>query len=189
MPVTTLDERTALVVVDLQAGTTGYPTAHPIADVIANAAALAAQFRAAGLPVVLVRFDPAQAPTGRSEVSAPRVEQTPDGFLDIVPELNQQAGDLVVTKRGWSGLSGTDLAAALQRRDVTQIVVTGIATSLGVESTVRHAYDAGFSVTIATDAVTDINAEAHKNSIGTIFPLLAENGTTAEILALLPAHV
>ncbi|MCH5677615.1 isochorismatase family cysteine hydrolase [Streptomyces gilvus] len=185
MPVTTLDERTALVVVDLQAGTMAYEMVHPIADVIANSAALAAHFRAAGLPVVLVRLDPAQMPIGRSEVSVPRVEQTPDGFLDIVPELDQQPGDLVITKGGWSALEGTDLATELQQRDVTQVVVTGIATSLGVESTARHAHDAGFSVTIATDAVTDINAEAHKHAIGTIFPLLAENGTTAEILALL----
>lgn len=185
MPVTTLDERTALVVVDLQAGTIRYETAHPIADVIANSTALAARFRAAGLPVVLVRLDPTQMPTGRSEVFVPRAEQTPDGFLDIVPELDQRPGDLVITKGGWSALEGTDLAAELQQRDVTQVVVTGIATSLGVESTARQAHDAGFSVTIATDAVTDINAEAHKHTLSAIFPLLAETGTTAEILALL----
>jgi len=64
-------------------------------------------------------------------------------------------------------------------------VLTGIATSIGVESTARQAYESGWHVTLATDAMTDINADAHGNSLTRIFPKLGETGTTEEILALL----
>jgi nicotinamidase-related amidase len=64
-------------------------------------------------------------------------------------------------------------------------VLTGIATSLGVESTARAAHEHGYHVTLATDAMTDIDADAHHNSIERIFPKLGELGTTAEIIELL----
>ena len=70
---------------------------------------------------------------------------------------------------------------------MTQIVLTGVATSIGVESTARSAHEHGYHVAIATDAVTDADADAHRNSVERIFPRLAENGTTADILAALPA--
>jgi nicotinamidase-related amidase len=73
----------------------------------------------------------------------------------------------------------------LRRRGITQIVLTGVATSIGVESTARAAYEHGYHVTLATDAMTDLSASAHENSLNWIFPRLGEIGSTAEILALL----
>lgn len=64
-------------------------------------------------------------------------------------------------------------------------VLAGIATSIGVESTARSAYEHGYHVTVATDAVTDMSAEAHENSVERIFPRLGETGTTAAIIKLL----
>jgi nicotinamidase-related amidase len=59
---------------------------------------------------------------------------------------------------------------------------------MGVESTARQAFEHGYNVTIATDAVTDLNANAHSRSLDWIFPMLGELGTTEEILVLLPAN-
>ncbi|MCX5142647.1 MULTISPECIES: isochorismatase family protein [unclassified Streptomyces] len=182
MSVTTLDPKTALVVVDLQKGIVGLPTAHPAADVIAHAATLADAFRAKGLPVVLVRVT-GGAP-GRTEGPA-RSGQPAADWAEIVPELGPQEGDIVVTKQQWGAFYGTDLDLQLRRRGITQVVVAGIATSIGVESTARSAHEHGYHVTVATDAVTDMGAEAHDNSVGRIFPRLGETGTTDEIVKLL----
>lgn len=182
MSATTLDPKTALVVVDLQKGITGLPTAHPSADVIAHAATLADAFRAKGLPVVLVRVT-GGAP-GRTEGPA-RSGQPAADWADIVPELGPHEGDIVVTKQQWGAFYGTDLDLQLRRRGVTQVVVAGIATSIGVESTARSAYEHGYHVTIATDAVTDMSAEVHDNSVERIFPRLGETDTTAAIIRLL----
>ncbi|MFC8533846.1 isochorismatase family protein [Streptomyces sp. NPDC057249] len=182
MTATVLDPRTALIVVDLQKGITALPTAHPSADVIANAATLADAFRAKGLPVVLVRVT-GGAP-GRTEGPARSGKPAAD-WAEIVPELGPREGDVVVTKQQWGAFYGTDLDLQLRRRGVTQVVVAGIATSIGVESTARSAHEHGYHVTLATDAMTDMSGEAHDNSVRLIFPRLGETGTTDEIVKLL----
>jgi nicotinamidase-related amidase len=78
-----------------------------------------------------------------------------------------------------------DLEAYLKSTGVTQVVVCGVATSVGVESTARQAHELGFNVTLAVDAMTDISAEAHANSLERIFPQLGETGTAKEIVDLL----
>lgn len=182
MSATTLDPKTALIVVDLQKGIAGLPTAHPSADVIAHAATLADAFRAKDLPVVLVRVT-GGAP-GRTEDPARSGKPAAD-WAEIVPELGPQEGDIVVTKQQWGAFYGTDLDLQLRRRGITQVVVAGIATSIGVESTARSAHEHGYHVTVATDAVTDMGAEAHDNSIERIFPRLGETDTTEAIVKLL----
>ncbi|MFB7634610.1 hydrolase [Streptomyces sp. NPDC056149] len=189
MTVSTLDPKTALVVIDLQNGLRGVPGApHTLSEVIERNVRLADAFRARELPVVLVRVsfapDGADVVPGRAE--EPRHSQTPPaGWDEIVPELAGHAGDITVTKRNWSAFYGTDLDLHLRRRGVTQIVLTGVATSIGVESTARTAHEHGYHLTLATDAMTDLDADAHQHSIGKIFPRLGERGTTEEILQLL----
>nr|WTB33418.1 isochorismatase family protein [Streptomyces sp. NBC_00830] len=182
MTATTLDPKTALVVVDLQKGIVDLPTAHPAADIVANSATLADAFRAKGLPVVLVRVT-GGAP-GRTE-GAQRSGQPAADWADIVPELGPRDGDIVVTKQQWGAFYGTDLDRQLRRRGVTQVVVTGIATSIGVESTARAAHEHGYHVTVVTDAVTDMDGGAHDNSIEKIFPRLGETDTAEAIVKLL----
>ncbi|MEV6263332.1 isochorismatase family protein [Streptomyces sp. NPDC051784] len=182
MTATTLDPRTALVVVDLQKGIVALPTADPAADVIARSATLADAFRAKGLPVFLVRVT-GGAP-GRTEGAA-RSGQPAADWAEIVPEMGPREGDTVVTKQQWGAFHGTALDLELRRADVTQVVVTGIATSIGVESTARAAHEHGYNVTIATDAVTDMDADAHRNSVEKIFPRLGETDTTDAIVKLL----
>ncbi|GAB3140664.1 hydrolase [Microbispora hainanensis] len=191
MPVTTLDPRTALVVVDLQKGILAVPGGpHSTGDVLARTVRLAEEFRARDLPVVLVRVtgaaDGADAVPGRTDLPRAGLAR-PDGWDEIADDLAGHPLDIVVTKRNWSAFYGTDLDLHLRRRRVTQVVLTGVATSIGVESTARAAHEHGYNVTLATDAMTDLDPEAHRNSVEKIFPRLGETGTTDDILGLLAA--
>jgi nicotinamidase-related amidase len=182
MPLSVLDPATALVVIDLQKGIVAMPTTHPIAPIVECAARLAAAFRRHDLPVVLVNV--AGVAPGRSE--QPRSMATlPADWTELVPELDRQTTDHLVTKRTWGAFTDTGLEAWLKERSITQVVLVGVATSIGVESTARQAQEAGLNVTFAIDAMTDLNADAHHNSVTRIFPRIGEIGTTDEILALL----
>jgi nicotinamidase-related amidase len=180
--VTTLDPKTALIVVDLQAGIVALPTVHPIDGVIARAAELAAAFRKHDLPVVLVNV--AGGAPGRNE-QPPRASGFPPEAMEIVAALERAPGDHLVTKRTWGAFTNTDLDAYLKSHGVTNVVVCGVATSIGVESTARFAHELGYNVTLAIDAMTDMRPEAHDNSVQRIFPRLGETGTAQEIVALL----
>lgn len=172
----------ALLVIDLQRGLRSGSRIPPIDDVIDRAAHLAKAFRSKQLPVVLVNCT-AQAP-GRTEARRsgdPVIDQAPD-FAELVDELGAQAGDLLITKQRWGAFHDTGLDGMLRELGVTQVVVAGIATSVGVESTARAAYEHGYNVVLATDAMTDRSPEAHINSIERIFPKLGEIATTSELL-------
>lgn len=189
MPVTTIDTATALVLIDLQNLVVGLPTTpYTGAEVVARAVELADAFRRHGAPVVLVRLtagaDGSDAAPGRTEIPRPP-GPLPAGWDVVVDDLAGHPGDVTVTKRTWSAFHGTDLDLRLRRRGVTQLVLAGIATSIGVESTARAAYDHGYNVTLVTDALADRDAEAHRHSMERIFPLLGESGSTAEIIGLL----
>ncbi len=189
MSVSTLDPKSALVVIDLQNGIASMSTQpHAASDIIDRSVRLAEAFRARDLPVVLVRvtFSGPDAVPGRTEAARNAGPATPraagwDQIVDVLAPL----GDALVTKHNWGAFHGTDLDVQLRRRGVTQIVLTGIATSIGVESTARAAHEHGYHVTVVTDAVGDRSAEAHENSVGHIFPRLGETGTTDEVLAFL----
>jgi nicotinamidase-related amidase len=190
MAVTTLDPRTALVLIDLQNGIVGNPglAPHAAADVVQRSVRLADAFRGHDLPVVLVRVtaaaDGADAVPGRIDGPS-RGRAFPEGWDVIVEELAGHPGDIAVTKRNWGAFYGTDLDLQLRRRGITQIVLAGIATSIGVESSARAAHEHGYHVTLATDAMTDLDPETHRNSVERIFPRLGESGTTEEIVELL----
>jgi nicotinamidase-related amidase len=185
MALSTLDPNTALIVIDLQKGIVAYPTVHPAAEVVKQAGALADAFRRHGLPVVMVNVD-GGAP-GRTE-QARKLGELPADWAELVPELNRQPGDHTVTKRTWGAFTDTDLDRHLKKLGVSQIVIAGIATSIGVESTARQAYENGYNVTLAVDAMTDMNADAHRNSVTRIFPRLGETGATQEIIDLLDSR-
>ena len=185
MAVTTLDPRTALIVVDLQKGIIAAPFVHSINEVVAQARALADAFRQRGLPVVLVNV--AGGAPGRTEQPPRNLAAMPADWTDFIPEIGQQPGDIVVTKRTWGAFASTDLEVRLKTAGVTQVVVTGVATGTGVEATARQAYEAGFNVTLAIDAMTDGRAAAHDHSLAHVFPRLGETGTARDIIALLGA--
>ena len=182
MPLTILDLQTALIVVDLQKGLRDIPSLHPIARVIDRSCQLIEAFRKQKLPVVLVKVTGA-AP-GRTEEPR-RHRELPADFSELIPQLHAQPDDIFITKRTWGAFATTDLEAQLKARRVTQVVLTGVATSTGVEATARQAYEAGFNVTLAIDAMTDVRPEAHEHSLKHVFPRLGETGTTQDVLDLL----
>lgn len=182
MTVTTLDAETALILIDLQKGIVSLPAAHPIGEVVHHASALAGAFRRQGLPVVLVNV--AGGAPGRVErARAPGA--FPSDWTELLPELNQQPEDHLVTKRTWGAFTNTGLDKHLKTLGITQVVIAGVATSAGVESTARHAHELGFNVVLAIDAMTDTSPEAHANSVTRVFPRLGECGTSQEVINLL----
>ena len=183
MALTTIDPKPALVIVDLQKGIMGVPAIHPLADVVRHAASLAEAFRRHDLPVVLVNVA-GRAP-GRVEIGARQGITPPPDWTEIVEELDPQPTDLRVTKHAWGAFSGTDLDARLRELGVTQLVLVGVSTSVGVESTARAAYELGYHVVLATDAMSDTDAATHANSVERIFPKLGETATAAEVVELL----
>ena len=182
MGVTALDPNTALLVIDLQQGIVGMRLAHDIGAVVRNASALAAAFRRSALPVVLVTV--VARPAGRTEQAALRAP-FPPGFADLIPDMAAQPGDVLIQKRSAGAFTHTALDATLKGLGVTQVVIAGVSTSMGVESTARQAFELGYNVTLPVDAMADANAETHANSIGRIFPRLGETGTTREIIDML----
>jgi nicotinamidase-related amidase len=169
-------------VIDLQKGILAMPTAHPVDEIVRRAASLATAFRRHGLPVVLVTVA-GRAP-GRTEAGQSSYVRQPD-WADLIPELGPQPDDHRVTKMRWGAFHGTSLDAQLQDLGVTQVVLAGVATSAGVESTARSAHEHGYHVVLATDAMTDADAAAHQNSVERIFPRLGETATAAEVLEML----
>lgn len=189
MTVTTLDASSALVIIDVQNALVHAPTVpHTGPEVVTRTVELARAFRAHRAPVVLVRVtaraDGSDTPPGRNEIP-PHTGSLPEGWDAIVDDLTGHPGDIPVTKRAWGAFHGTDLDLQLRRRGVTQLVLAGLTTSIGVESTARAAYEHGYHVTLATDAMADLDMDAHRNSIERIFPQLGETGSTAEIVELL----
>jgi nicotinamidase-related amidase len=183
MALTTLDPKPALIVIDLQKGIVDAPTVHPTRKIVERSAYLADAFRRRALPVVLVNVT-GGAPGRTDRTRQPGIISSPD-WADLVDELNVQPGDHLVTKQRRSAFHDTGLDAHLRGLGVTQVVLTGISTTSGVESTARSAYDHGYHVVLATDAMTDTDPDAHANSIERIFPTLGETTTTAEILDML----
>ncbi len=181
MALTALDAVTALIVIDLQKGIAGHAFLRPLAEVVERTGVLLRAFRAAGLPVVLVNV--AARPPGRTEQGPRGGISFEEGWTDLLPELERRAEDMVVTKGSWGAFARTDLEERLRERGVTQVVVAGIVTSGGVEATARQAYELGFHVTLALDAMTDIGEEAESYSVRNVFPRLGETGLAREIAA------
>jgi nicotinamidase-related amidase len=183
MPLTTLDPHAALIVIDLQKGIVSGNFIHPIGDIIDRTRLLADVFRARNLSVVLVNV--AGRPPGRTE-QGPRSNLTlSEGWTDLLPQLDRKSSDIVITKRSWGAFATTNLEDQLKARGVTQVVVTGVVTSGGVEATARQAYEQGFNVTFAIDAMTDLREEAHEYAIRNVFPRVGETGSVQEIISLL----
>lgn len=182
MHLTKLDSVAALVVIDLQKGILSAPAVHPAGEIVSRAAQLARAFRERVLPVVLVNVS-GRAP-GRTDAGPPKFSFPPD-WTELVPDLDPQPTDYFVTKQRPGAFIGTTLDDYLRRRKVTQVFLTGISTSVGVESTARSAYDHGYNVVFVVDAMTDRDAESHHHSVEKIFPRLGETDSTDNVLKLL----
>ncbi len=189
-----LDPRiTALVLIDLQNGIVGRglaPRSGP--EVVETSKALARRFRAASAPVILVQVgwsaDGADLPSQRvDEPLALPPGGVPAVWTALVDGLQEQ-GDLNVLKRHWGAFTGTDLDLQLRRRGVKTIVLGGIATNFGVESTARSAWELGYDVVLVEDACASTDADLHRMAIDKIFPRISRV-VTAENLSLMTEPV
>jgi nicotinamidase-related amidase len=191
--ITTIDKQTALVLIDLQRGVVRMKTAHPKKNILLKASMLVDVFRTAHLPVVVVYINPLGADWTKTRVEVSEIPRNfviqtiakmalpMTGFTDIVPEIEVQPEDILIEKTSWNAFFQTSLDEELKKREITQLVLAGISTSIGVEGTARAASELGYNLIFATDAMTDKSKDAHDNSIRNIFPRLGELGTVMEI--------
>ena len=188
MPATALDPKTALVVIDFQKGIAAVPTVHPMKEMAARAGQLAAAFRAASLPVIWVNvsFHPDEGDKLANRTDVVMRASFPPGFDELMDELGVQPGDLRITKRQPNAFHGTELDLQLRRRGITGIVLCGVSTSVGVDSTARAAHERGYNVTFALDATTDRDPELHEVISKKMFPRWGEVDSSDKIIALLP---
>ena len=186
-PLTLEARSTALVLIDLQNSTVARQLApYPSADVVRNSVRIADALRSKAGSVIFVRVSlteilrlPVDAPFSRGNTPPPA------NASELVPEAAVQPADLVITKRQWGAFYGTDLEQQLRRRNIRTIILGGIATNFGVESTARAAFDRGYQLVFAEDAMSSVSAEAHQFSVDTIFPRMGRVRSTAQIITAL----
>lgn len=183
--------KTALVVIDLQKGITSRPTLpHGSDEVIDNAATLAEAFRSKNMPVFLVRVKPSPdgkdglRPVADEKMWRPNTPPDPD-WAEIVPKMGPKPEDFVITKHQWGAFFGTELDLEFRRRGITTMVLCGISTNIGVESTARFAYEYGYNQIFAEDAMAAMSAEEHQNTVNKIFPRIGLVRKTKDIIAAL----
>lgn len=180
---------TAFVSIDLQRGIVRRSTApYASGTVVMNAAAIADACRKCGIPVFLVRVS--RSPDGKDALrpiadSPMPVQILPPDWAEIVPEMGPQEGDFVITKRQWGAFYGTELDLEFRRRGITTMVLCGISTNIGVESTARFAFEYGYHQVFAEDAMSALSAEEHVATISKIFPRIGLVKKTEEILKAL----
>jgi nicotinamidase-related amidase len=186
----------ALVLVDVTNGMLTVEMApHSAETVLANAVKLADGFREAGCTVVLTTAALPVPPSARARVAPPapperdlsalaKVATVPD-WRDPAPGLGPEPGDLFVQKPAWSAFFATDLDLQLRRRGVRTLVVGGIATNFGAESTARDGRYRGYDIVLAEDASRALTAEEHQHACRYTFPMMGRVRTTDEILKAL----
>lgn len=180
MPVTTI-EKAALVVLDLQVATAGLPSVpNPVSDIVARSTRLADAFRARGLPVVWVTVG--GGVSGRTQAPAQHGE-LPENWSELLAELAADPADHTLTKYAWGAFHDDRLDKLLSGLGVEQVVLTGVTTSFAVESTARAAFERDYHVVVVSDAIGDLDPDAHENSLRRIFPNLGEVAETEEVLA------
>jgi nicotinamidase-related amidase len=179
-------KQTALVLIDLQGGILGRQTApHAARDVLAQSVRLAERFRSTGGLVVLVRVS--FSPDGGDRLTPPTDDPPPatatqPGWDEISPALGRDAKDIVITKRQWGAFYGTQLDLQLRRRGISTIVIGGIATNFGVESTARDAFERGYGLVFVEDAMAGLSEAAHSFAISTIFPRIGRVRSTEQVM-------
>ncbi len=189
-----IDPRTtALVLIDLQEGILPYGKGPRTADAVLQASArLAKRFREVSAPVVLVRVGPSPdfGDVLRQSVDQPSPAPAgglPANWWTFPAQLETSERDILIVKRQWNAFYGTELDLQLRRRGIGTIVLAGISTNIGVESTARAAFERNYAIVFAEDAMSCASTEQHEASVRHIFPRLGHVRQTDDILAAVRA--
>ena len=177
---------TALVLIDLQNSILSRDTKpYTASEVVERSRAMADAFRAKGAPVVYVRVllsDFLMLPADET-VNVPK--DLPAAASEIADTAGMQAGDLLIAKRHWGAFAQTTLESDLRSRGVETIVLAGIATNMGVESTLRQGTGLGFAFVTVEDACSTFSPEMQEFAFTAIFPRLSHVRTTRQVLEAL----
>jgi nicotinamidase-related amidase len=121
-------------------------------------------FRKNNMPVVLVHVEVTKETSLDiiSDQTFTRSHPVSADWAEFVPELTPAPGDIVITKRQWGAFYGTELELQFRRRKIDKLILCGIATDFGVESTARFAYEYGYQQIFAEDAMA---SRSDENSI------------------------
>lgn len=179
---------TALILIDLQNGLKARkPVPHSFDDVVTRAVQIGDALRARGGTVVYVRVDIANMPYRLADRATrnPNDPQPPPIASELVPECGIQPGDLTVTKRAWGAFLGTGLDEQLRAKGIATVLMGGVATNMGVESTARSAADLNYNIIFVEDAMSTISKEMHDFAIDTIFPMMGRVRSTEQVLEAL----
>jgi nicotinamidase-related amidase len=176
---------TALVLVDLQ----NFAARHPVEPfsgevVVANAAKLANACRAVGSSVILIQAAARRTEAVPFDQGFPTMQFPADG-KEFPDALKPRDGDQVVTKHTWGAFHGTDLNLRLRTRGIRTLILGGITTNYGVESTARAASERGYRLVLAADAMSAFSAREHANAMEFTFPRIGQVRDTATIVAAL----
>jgi nicotinamidase-related amidase len=178
---------TALILIDLQNGIVGRQTSpYAASEVVEKGATLARNFRDKKALVVYVRVDLADFLQLPADVNPMDPNNPPPAIAsELAPESGVQPTDLIITKRHWGAFSGTNLEEELHKAGIKTVVIGGIATNIGVESTARNAAGLGFAVVLVEDACTTFDAASQAFAFEKIFPRLGRVRNTAEVIEAL----
>ena len=183
MSLTVNAKETALVLIDLQQGIVARDLApHAAKDVVARCAKLAEALRKAGGTIVYVHVLLGEIAQAAADKPMQRPSTPPPASAsELVPEAGFQPGDVLITKRQWGAFYATDLDQALRRRGIKAIILGGIATNFGVESTARSAQEHGYELIFAEDAMSSMSAAMHEFSTKNLFPIMGHVRSAEEI--------
>jgi nicotinamidase-related amidase len=182
--------RTALVMIDLQHGTLARALApYSREQVVGNCVLLSQEMRNRGGMNIFVHvlLDEMLAPAADAPMRKPGTPAPPPEASQLVPEAGVEATDIVIAKRQWGAFQGTALDQLLRRRNVKTIILGGVMTNVGVESTARAAFDLGYELVFAEDAMSSISAEAHNFACQNTFKAMGRVRSTAHLLQALRA--
>ena len=177
---------TAFVAIDLQSAIVAMAGDEGPAAVN-NCRLIADSLRAKGGFVVWVRVgfasgfedavrQPADQPPVRPEGGLPEDWMAFDPMLTIDPADHQ------VTKRQWGAVYGTDLDLQLRRRGIKTVILGGISTNFGVESTARSLWERNYALVFAEDAMASRTPEMHRFPVEHVFPRIGLVRPTEDVL-------
>ena len=172
---------TALILIDLEHSIVS-SAAPQSANVIKNAVLLSKALRSAGGTIIFTHVLTTEMLNQKVDSPPPKNSDPPANASELVPELDRQPGDIVVSKRQWGAFYGTDLEQQLRRRGIQTIIMGGIATNMGVESTARDAFDRGYELVFAEDAMAGISPAAEEFAVKTMFPHMGRVRSTDQIV-------